>query len=165
MSGNGAMAVLAQAEGREPGRFAAWRRAAFGETGQALVEMSISLCMMMAFVFLLMELCLLFYSYSMISELAREGSRYAMVRGMSCVTSGQASCTASASAINAYVAGVGYPNLAGGAMTVSTTYPDGTAAAGSRVKVGIQYVFPVKMPFLPSNPITLNTSSTMYIVQ
>jgi len=107
----------------------------------------------------------LFYSYSMISELAREGSRYAMVRGTSCVTSGQASCTASASAINAYVAGVGYPNLAGGVMTVSTTYPDGTSAAGNRVKVGIQYVFPVRMPFLPPNPITLNTSSTMYIVQ
>jgi Flp pilus assembly protein TadG len=168
MTRKGIIARVAEVAGRGVPhrlRLAAQGRRGSSEDGQALVELAISLSIVMSLVFLLIELCLLFYSYSLISESAREGSRYAMVRGASCVTSAQTACTASAAAINAYVAGLGYPNLGGGAMNVTTSFPDGNQAVGSRVQVSIQYVFSIALPFLRSNPITLNSASTMYILQ
>ena len=135
------------------------------ESGQSLVEFAITFSVLMGFVFAFMELCLMFYSYGMISESVREGSRYAAMHGASCVTAASVSCTASADAINTYVLQLEYPNLAAGRMTVSTTFPDGSQTAGNRVKVSATYVFPITMAFVPSSAWTLSTSSTMTILK
>jgi len=136
------------------------------EDGQSLVEFAISSTVLLTFIFCMAETTLAYYSYDMISESAREGTRYAMVRGSSCTTSGNSSCEASASQVNSYVQGLGWPNLGGGTMTVSTTYPDGNEnPQTSRVKVTIQYVFPIEVPFVPSHSITMNASSEAYIIQ
>ena len=135
------------------------------QRGQSLVEFAISFSILMAFVFMFIEVCLAFYTYGMISESAREGTRYAVMHGASCTTAASVSCTGSASAINTYVTQLGYPNLAGGVMTVSTTFPDGNQAAGSHVKIAISYVFPITLALVPRSAITMNTSSTMTILQ
>jgi Flp pilus assembly protein TadG len=135
------------------------------QRGQSLVETAITLSILMMFVFVFIEVCLAFYSFGVISEEAREGSRYASVHGSTCVTASSISCTASASALNTYVSNLGYPNLAGGTMTVNTTFPDGSQAPGSRVKVAITYVLPIMLALVPSNALTLNASSTVTILQ
>lgn len=141
------------------------RRRLGGERGQSLVEFAITFSILMAFVFMFIEICLAFYTYCMICESAREGSRYAMVHGASCVTASQAPCTKSASDINAYVSGLGYPNLAGGTMTVDTSFPDGDQAAGSDVTITVSYSFPITLALVPSSVWTMSTSSTMSILQ
>ena len=70
------------------------------EQGQAIIEIALALPVIAAFTFMMIELCLAFYSFCMISESAREGTRYAIVRGATCQTSAGGSCTASASTIN-----------------------------------------------------------------
>lgn len=138
-----------------------WRK----EEGQSMVELALTLPVLMMFIIGFMQFCLVFYTYNAISEMAREGTRYAMVRGASCVTSASASCTVTAANVNSYVQGITLLNGKSSAMTVSTTYPDGNESAGSRVKVSISYVYGLTIPFTKLQPITLNTSSMTYIIQ
>jgi len=146
------------------------RDAAGSEGGSALIETAASLPVLFALLFCFMELCLVFYSYDMISESAREGTRYAMLLSSTCTTSSGASCTATAAQVNSYVSGLGWPNLAGGTMTVSTTYKTRAGGAGTNivsdfVVVQITYVLPITMPFVPKNSITLKSTSQMVLVQ
>ena len=147
------------------------------QSGQTLIEFAISLGVLLTAVFTLIELCLVFYTWSTISECAREGTRYAIVRGSTCITAGTsgagASCTATASSINTYVSSLGYPNVGGGTMTVNTTYSsDGTTftttgnnSPNNMVRVQITYPFPVKLPFVPRNALILKAQSQMTIIQ
>jgi O-acetyl-ADP-ribose deacetylase len=96
------------------------------QEGQAIVEMAITFPLVAAFLFTMIEICLAFYSFCMISERAREGTRYGIVRGATCVTSSSTSCTASISSVNTFVAQLGYPNLGNGTITPATTFPDGS---------------------------------------
>jgi Flp pilus assembly protein TadG len=142
-----------------------------GEEGSELVELAVSLPILFGFVFGLMQICLAFYTHEYISELAREGTRYAIVHGPSCETSAGASCTVTASAVNAYVSGLGWPNLGGGTLTVSTTYPGpgGPGSAGNvvnqPVRVTVTYTFPYKIPFVTSKNLSMSSTSQMYIIQ
>ncbi|MGB6191582.1 MAG: TadE family protein [Terracidiphilus sp.] len=135
------------------------------EDGQAIIEAAITLPIVAAFVFVMIELCLMFYSYCMISETAREGTRYAIVHGSTCTTSTKASCAATASSISTYVSKVGWPNLGGGTLTPTTTFPDGNENPGSRVQVSVSYSFPVTLPFVPKGSVAMSSSSTMYFIQ
>jgi Flp pilus assembly protein TadG len=135
------------------------------EEGSTLIEFALTFTVLLTLIFCVMELCLVFYSYDMISELAREGTRYAMVRGASCPTTASPTCEATASNVNSYVSGITLPNLGGGTITVATTYPDSNESVGSRVQVKVSYVFPIKMPFVPRTSINMASTSVMYIVQ
>ena len=135
------------------------------EEGQALVEAAIAIPIVTAFMFTMIELCLVFYSNCLTSELAREGSRYAIVHGATCLTATNASCTSNASAVNSYVSHLGWPNLGGGTIIPATTFPDGNQNPGNRVQVQVTYVFPVNLPFVPPNTLSLKSQSVMYIVQ
>jgi Flp pilus assembly protein TadG len=135
------------------------------EQGGSMIEFVLSFSALMIFVFAIMEMCMLFYSYGMISESARDATRYAIVRGSTCLTSSSTSCTASAATINSYAKGLGLPNIGGGTLSVNTTFPDGNENPGSRVKVDVQYSVSIKLPFMPHNAIPLDSSSEMYILQ
>ena len=144
-----------------------------GEDGQTLIEMAVSLPVLFALIFCFMELCMVLYTYDMISESAREGAQYAMVHGANCATNNSGtsvSCSATATQVNSYVSAIGWPNIAGGTMTPATTYiqvsPNGAGnIPGNYVNVSVTYVFPITMPFVPKKSITLTSSSQMYILQ
>jgi Flp pilus assembly protein TadG len=146
------------------------RDVAGGEDGQALIESAVSLPVLLALLFCFMELCMVFYTYDTISESAREGSRYAMLQSATCTNSSGASCMATAAQVNSYVSGLGWPNIAGGTMIVSTTYKTpaggvGTNSVSNYVVVQISYAFPITMPFVTKNSITLKSVSQMTIIQ
>jgi Flp pilus assembly protein TadG len=141
-----------------------WRRSR-NERGQAIIEVALALPIIAAFTLMMIEICLAFYSYCMISESAREGTRYAIVRGATCQTGSGASCTASATTINNVVANLGWPNLGNGKLSANTTYPDGNENTGSRVQVVVSYTFPYNIPFAPKGTIHMSSTSVMYIVQ
>jgi len=135
------------------------------DQGSALIEFSVCLSLMMTFVFVLMQICIAFYTYGMISECAREATRWASVRGSSCLTSGGASCTATTTSVSSYATGLGFPNIGGGTMSAVTTYPDSNELPGSRVKVAITYSLTTSLPLVPKKTISLQVASEMYIVQ
>lgn len=135
------------------------------EDGATLIEFAFTLTAFFTCLFCFMELCLAFYTHNMISELAREGTRYAMVRGASCPSSSNPTCEVTASQVNIFVSNIALPNLDGGTMTVNTTYPDGDEIVGHRVQVMVIYNFKIAMPFVPKNAITMSSTSVAYIVQ
>lgn len=140
-------------------------KAASNEEGSALVEFALTAPALLALIFGLIEVCIALYTLQMVSEVAREGTRYAMVRGATCQTSNGSSCTATATEVNSYVSAARWPNIGGGTIAANTTFPDGNQNAGSRVQVTVTYVTPFKVPFMSTSPITLSSTSVMSIVQ
>jgi Flp pilus assembly protein TadG len=140
-----------------------------GEEGTELVEFALTLPILLGIIFGLMQICLAFYTHEYISELAREGTRYAIVHGPTCKTSGGASCTVTAAGVSSFVSGLGWPNLGGvvfSASNVTTTYPGaGGELVGNPVVVTVTYNFPYKIPFVTSKTLSLSSTSKMYIVQ
>ena len=135
------------------------------DDGSSLVEFSATLGLLMSFVYVLMQISMALYTYGMISECAREATRYASVRGSTCQTSSSSSCTATTTSVSTYATGRGFPNIGGSTLSATTTYPDGNEAPGSRVKVTITYPYTVSLPLVPKKTISLQVSSEMYILQ
>jgi Flp pilus assembly protein TadG len=136
-----------------------------GEEGGALVEFALTVPILLSFFFGLIEVCMALYMHQVLSECAREGTRYAMVRGSTCVNGAGTSCTTTAAAVNSYVSGLSWPNIGGAPMTVSTTFPDGNLSPGSRVQVYVTYPFPYRVPFVPPTTLNMSSTSVTYIVQ
>lgn len=139
------------------------------EEGAHLVEFALTLPILLGVIFGLMQVCLALYMHEYTSELAREGTRYAIFHGPTCKTSGGASCTVTAAGVNSYVAGLGWPNIGGGAFNasnVSTTFPGtGGQLVGNPVVVTVTYQYPYKIPFVTSKTLSLTSTSQMTIVQ
>jgi hypothetical protein len=146
-----------------------------GARGQALFEVLVSMIVFITMLLAVIQMGLAGYSYHYISEAAREGARWAMVRGSAC-TSFTTACPAALTDIQNYVTGLAYPGITASAMTVtaswcgptSSTPPacsTGTNAPGQIVRVAIQYKFPVGIPFVPASTITMNAMSQMVISQ
>jgi Flp pilus assembly protein TadG len=100
------------------------------------------------------------YTYTEVSEAARQGTRYAIVRGSSC-TSWANACPASASDIQTYLQNVPQ-GLNANNMTVTTTWTPNNNP-GSTVQVKVQYSFQFILPFLPSGTINMTSTSQMVI--
>jgi Flp pilus assembly protein TadG len=153
-----------------------------GEEGQTIVETAMSIIILMTFMFGVMEGSLAVYSYHFISEAAREGARYAMVRGSTagaaCGTSYNSyDCVASAANIQTYVQFLGYPGINPSNMTVTSAWatfatgnscpasPSPCNSPGNQVTVTVSYSFPLNVPFIPPHTYTMSSSAAMIIQQ
>jgi Flp pilus assembly protein TadG len=125
------------------------------QVGQSLTEFSIVVVLFLVLLFGIVDAGRLIYAYNVVSASAREGVRWAVVRGS---TSGRA---ASASDIQAYV----QSKTVGVAIDPpEVTWGAGGNAPGSFVKIKVQSHFaPIApFPFVPST-ITLTSESRMVI--
>ena len=139
-----------------------------------MVEMALSMIVLLTILFGLIEMCLALYTYHYVSDAAREGSRYAIVHGSTCMVSG-ASCTVTKPQIQTYVQSLGYPGIQPSSMTVTTTYSaypaGGTCVAagcngpGDLATVTAQYKFPLNIPFISSSALIMSSTSSMVIAQ
>jgi Flp pilus assembly protein TadG len=175
MMGGGTM-PLRKAERVEIGA----RRPRRGELGASVVEMALASTILFAFIVGIMSMSLAIYSYHYISEAAREGTRYAIVRGSSagaaCSSYTSGACTASSANIQTYVKSLGFPGINGNNMTVNpswSAYPTGVTCTpsascnnpGNLVTVNIVYTFPIHVPFVRASAFTLNSTAAMVISQ
>jgi TadE-like protein len=153
---------------RRPAGFLARRCRVFlrDESAESMVSFALSASILFMFIFGLTNMCLAFYTYESISELAREGVRYAIVHGSTCQTASGSSCEVTSAQVNSYVQGLGIPNVGGGTMSVNTTYPDGGEAPDAdRVQITVSYSFPWHIPFSGSQTVSMSSTSEMYIIQ
>jgi len=141
------------------------QNSALSEEGGALVEFALTVPILFTFFFGLIEVSMALYMHQVVSECAREGTRYAMVHGATCVNGAGSSCTMSAASVNNYVSGLTWPNIGGAPIVVSTTFPDGNQSPGSRVQVYVTYAFPYRVPFIPPTTLNMSSTSVTYIVQ
>jgi Flp pilus assembly protein TadG len=152
------------------------------ECGSAVLETALSMIVLLTFLFGIMESCLMLYTYHFISEAAREGTRYAVVRGSTagpaCTAPGQATCQAQGGNdtgdIATYVKGLSFPGIDPSHMTVNSAwsvYTGGTTCGtpcnspGNLVTVTVIYNFPLTIPFVPARTFALSSTSAMVISQ
>jgi Flp pilus assembly protein TadG len=149
-----------------------------GEEGSAIMETAMSLIILLTFMFGVMEAGFALYSFHFISEAAREGTRYAIVRGSSagsaCASYSSLGCQASAANIQNYVKNLGFPGINPGNMRVTVTnagYPAGVICSpsascnnpGNLVTVEVDYSFPMNVPFMPAKTYTMSSTAAMII--
>jgi len=119
------------------------------DVGSMLIEFSLSVWTVLLVCFLIFEFCMTVYTYSVLGNAAREGIRYAIVHGSdtaTCSGPGPGCGDTLGSNITAVVQGytaVTFHDMTG--MTVTPSWPDGTATPGSRVVVTISYPY---VPYL-----------------
>jgi Flp pilus assembly protein TadG len=142
-----------------------------GERGATLVELALALTLLFIFVFGTIDFSQAAYSYHFVSEVAREGTRYASVRGSSCTTWASA-CPATSGDVQTYVQSLAPSGINASAITVTTTWLDpGTGQCqpihpngpGCAVNVNVQYTYTFNFPLL-SNLTSINMRSTSQLV-
>lgn len=153
------------------------------EEGATLVEMTVSLAVLLAMIFGVIEISMALYAYNFVSEAAREATRYAVVRGTgSCtVLSTFPDCnlnpTTSGNPLQTYVRGLGYPYASSMNVTAAWFSPSGapgntwtTSCAGATcnvpgnaVQVTVTYAFPISIPFWKNTNINVSSTSQMVI--
>lgn len=151
------------------------------ERGGAVVEFMIVAAVTLTVLFGLIAFGQAVYAYNLVSEAAREGSRFAMVRGSTC-SGWDSACPASAADVQSYVQGIlsqeMYVNpTAGGpwSVTVNTTWPAGTSGCvasgganntpGCPVQVQVQYNFTLGLAFIKQTTMNITSTSQMVITQ
>ena len=131
-----------------------------GEMGSAVVGFAIVAPILFMLLFGVMDFGRALYTYHFVGYAAREGTRWAIVRGSGC-----SGCTAGASDVQTYVKGLATGGIDPTRITVTTTWPNGDNKAGSPVRVQVQYGFQFLVPFMPSSGITMKSTSQMVISQ
>lgn len=152
------------------------------EQGSTTLEYAIVLTVLLTFLFGIMDFSRFLYTYHFVSEAAREGSRYAVVRGSTfagtaCASTATFACDATAANVQSYVQGLTPPGVASSSLTVTTAWgaaPTGstgtcpTASPGNNpgctVKVVVSYPYKFMLPFLPKSSSTWTVSSTSVMV-
>lgn len=165
----------AAAAGKRPGGI-------WGEEGSSLVEFAFVTVIFLSLLFGIFDFSLAFYTYHYVSDAAREGSRYALVRGSKCSTySNTTPCPAQESDIATYVQGLNYPGIDPSHLTVtvktlqyststrtfSACPSAGTACndTGDQVQVKVLYAFPLRIPFWKDTSVDITSTSTMVYSQ
>jgi len=151
------------------------RRFLHCDEGANVVEMAVASSILFAMLFGIIELSLALYTYNYVSDAAREGTRYAIVRGSSC--NALTNCSATAAQIQTYVQNLGYPGVRAANTTASTTWFSPSAstpvtwtscgtpcnAPGNAVQVTVTYSFGLSIPFVPKQTLSLHSTSRMVI--
>jgi Flp pilus assembly protein TadG len=144
------------------------------ETGTSIVEFALASIILFTLIFGLLAICLALYSYNVVSEAAREATRYAIVRGSVCNT--LSNCNIDQPGLQTYIRGIAFPGINPLSLTVaaSATTPAGTTCTGTLtpcnipgnpVQVTVTYTFPLGIPFMPSRTLTMSSTSQMIISQ
>jgi Flp pilus assembly protein TadG len=154
------------------------------ERGDTLPETAIVLAVLLALLFGIMDFGRALYTYAFIADIAREGTRWASVRGsVSCTNFPDLDhCDASGSDIQTYVRSLSEGATNPSSITINTysnsLWPGttgsgsgsvgctaGSNAPGCLVVVQVTYPFTFVLPYMPGATITTSSTSKMIIVQ
>ena len=116
------------------------------DAGQALVEFALTVLVVLVVVFWAWELVMLMYTYNVMAGAAKEGVRYGIVHGTGNSTLCSLPCsgvcgTSSACITNVVTNYAKYSVHDISGMTVTVTYPDGSAKTPNRVRVAVSYPY------------------------
>jgi hypothetical protein len=151
-------------------------RHARSERGSSLVELSLSIGILLSVIFGIMRMSLALYTFHFISEAARDGTRYAIVRGSSCPAA-LSGCPGGGNPVDVqgYLRSEGFPGIDPTLLQAVTTWPTtGTSCVpsaspcdnpGNVVKVVVTYAYPLSIPFLPARTLNMSSTSQMVISQ
>ena len=169
-------------------------KASGSQRGTALVETGILTILVLLMMFLVIDFGRAAYAYHFVSDVARDATRYAAVRGNTyysnaCTTTTMFACDAGPDAVVAYVKSIvpsgiyinssatgssqaGYlyvnptwPGTAGNGGTCAEIGSDPTKTPGCVVSVTINYTYGFDLPLLHFSAIQISSTSQMVISQ
>jgi Flp pilus assembly protein TadG len=148
-------------------------RAVRVDAGANLVEFAMASIILFTLIFGVIAICLALYSYNVVSEAAREATRYAIVRGSAC--NSFSDCKVTSAQVQTYVKNIGFPGINPASLTAAATWPTTGVNCtpsvtpcnnpGNLVQVTVSYAFPLVIPFVPSRTLTMSSTSAMVISQ
>jgi Flp pilus assembly protein TadG len=153
------------------------RHASRDESGSSIVEFALASIILFTLVIGVMAICLALYSYNVVSEAAREATRYAIVRGSACSIKTFTNCNIDQTGLETYVQSLGFPGITPSSLTVAasaTVLTTGVTCTGTLkpcnnpgnpVLVTVTYTFPLVIPFVPRRILTMSSTSQMVISQ
>lgn len=144
---------------------------AHSERGSVLVEFALVSSVALILMFGIMELGRALFTYHLVSNAARLGSRYAIVHGSDCSIT-LAGCAATTPAqIQTYVRNSS-PGISSSSLAVTTAWTTGAACLGSPFKgsgctvtVQATYTFTSIVPLLNMASIPMTSTSAMVVSQ
>jgi hypothetical protein len=128
-----------------------------GDAGNALVEFALAQVIILTVLFGVIDMGRALYAYNWVANAARQGTRFAMVRGAGC-TKFPSGCPAHASDIEAYVdstaialdvSKVGVTSLCFVTGSAIGTAPPCGAGGPAYIQVTVTYDFKMVSPFIP----------------
>jgi hypothetical protein len=148
--------------------------ATFRQRGSGLVEQALVLTILLTVMFGIIDFGRALYTYHFVSEAAREATRWASVRGNSCVGL-PGGCPADPTDVQTYVSNVSGMGLDPARITATASWPikpysnpscpANNNNPGCVVQVKVDYAFQFIVPFLPSAAFTMSSTSEMVITQ
>jgi Flp pilus assembly protein TadG len=153
------------------------------QRGASMVEFAIAASALLLIMFGILEFGRVMYTYHTVSNAARIGSRWAMVRGANSCSGPIDHCNASSSDIQNYVLSVvpmvdasstTVANCSSAGLCVTATWSTstdpstdcsstGTNDIGHLVCVTVAYPFNFAIPFVSTTPLTLTSTSKMIV--
>lgn len=143
--------------------------------GQTLVESALSIAIVLVVLMGVLEVTIAMYDFNYVAYAARQGTRWAMVRGSKCTLLTE--CNATAAQIQSYVRGLNYPMIQPSSLIVSTVWMSKSSTAptawtpcttapcnlpGNQVQLEVGYPFTMNLPLV--GPVQLNLRSTSSMV-
>ncbi|HLY02489.1 MAG TPA: TadE/TadG family type IV pilus assembly protein [Candidatus Cybelea sp.] len=149
--------------------FSRRQRSGVAHRGSTLPETVIVMSVLLALMFGIVDFGRAMYTYSFVAQLARQGARWAIVRGSDCSLLDH--CNAQSSDVQTYVQSLNYGAAVSSKIAVTATWPgtvNGTSctsvhAPGCVVSVNVQYPFTFLLPWVQQGNVW-NLSSTSQMV-
>ena len=135
-----------------------WKRRLSEDSGGTLVETALSIFLLLTLMFGIIEGSLAIYSYHFISNAAREGTRYAIVRGTdfttACTSTVYSGCFVTAAQVETYVTNLSFPGIDTTKLVVAVqcattvggtfgAFPGACDSAGNVVQVTVSYPYSI----------------------
>jgi Flp pilus assembly protein TadG len=166
------------------GRLRLKLRSLNGDSGSSLVELALCASLIFVMFFGIIEFGYALYTYQFVDEVAREMTRYAIVRGSACTAMPNCGFNDTTTTLQSYARSTyTYPGLDPAQVTVTNawfspvlnankTVASWTACTGSGcnkpgnlVTVSVSYPFLLSVPFWKATTLNVSSSSTMVISQ
>lgn len=144
------------------------------QRGSSLAETAIVMSAVLALLFGIVDFGRATYTYAFVAQLARQGARWAMVRGSTCTVLDH--CNASRSEIQNYVQSLSVGATSANNIVLAPNSPMYTCPLGSNaqnapgcvISLTVQYPFSFMLPYMPKNglggPLTITMQSTSKMV-
>lgn len=141
------------------------------ERGVSLPETAIVMAVLLALMFGIMDFGRALYTYSTVAQLARQGARWAVVRGSNCTVYASACPAQSGSTdIEPYIRSISAGGMDANSIHASLSWPPPCSStsetanqAGCTASVTVSYRFNFLLPWMPSSSINMSSTSAMVI--
>ncbi len=141
------------------------------DAGNSVIETAVASMVFLTMLIGIMQMSVALYTQHFLSYVAREATRYAIVRGSACQYLDN--CNATSSQIQTWVYSLNFAGINPNNMTVTTTWPTTGAACspsispcnnpGNLVRVAVSYNYPMRIPLIPNRSIPMSSTSQMVI--